>query len=62
MGILIDNGPDSRFMTEFDKNGDGFLTGEEIRSWLIPDTKAITANEAAHLIENADKNKVCPYF
>lgn len=50
-----------RFMAEFDKDGDGFLKGEEIRNWLIPDTNVISANEATHLISNADVNKV-PYL
>ena len=47
-----------RFMAEFDKDRDGLLKGEEIRNWLIPDTKQISENEAKHLIEKADKDMV----
>ncbi|CAD6189820.1 unnamed protein product [Caenorhabditis auriculariae] len=46
----------NRFMTEYDHNKDGLLTGDEIRKWLIPDVDAVAAQEAQHLLNGADKN------
>jgi Ca2+-binding EF-hand superfamily protein len=48
----------SRFSEEYDKDKDGFLAGEELRAWLIPDIKQTAADEAEHLVKSADGNKV----
>uniref|UniRef100_A0A0N5A7K3 Reticulocalbin-3 n=1 Tax=Syphacia muris TaxID=451379 RepID=A0A0N5A7K3_9BILA len=46
----------ARFADEYDKDKSGFLEGEEIVAWLIPDTKVTAQQEAEHLIANADKD------
>uniref|UniRef100_A0A0K0CW15 EF-hand domain-containing protein n=1 Tax=Angiostrongylus cantonensis TaxID=6313 RepID=A0A0K0CW15_ANGCA len=48
----------NRFMTEYDSDGDGVLRDEEVRRWMIPDVKAIAKQEATHLINGADVDKV----
>lgn len=45
------------FDTEYDKDGDGFLAGDEIVSWLIPDDQGTAAAEATHLIKQSDDDK-----
>ncbi|KAI6241270.1 hypothetical protein M3Y99_00351900 [Aphelenchoides fujianensis] len=47
----------SRFADEYDKDKDGFLAGEELRSWLIPDVRHTAVEEAEHLISASDENK-----
>ena len=47
----------TRFNEEYDKNGDGFLEGEELRAWLIPDLTQTAKQEADHLIDNSDTDK-----
>jgi Ca2+-binding EF-hand superfamily protein len=47
-----------RFKEEYDKNKDGVLEGEEIRAWLVPDLRQTAKQEADHLIEAADTDKV----
>jgi Ca2+-binding EF-hand superfamily protein len=47
----------NRFLEEYDKNGDKYLEGEELRAWLIPDIKETAVQEAKHLISSADENK-----
>lgn len=48
----------SRFADEYDKDKDGFLSGEELNSWLIPDIKQTAVDEADHLIESSGKTNV----
>jgi len=45
-----------RFMNEYDTNKDGFLEGEELRAWLIPNTRQTAEDEANHLITQSDSN------
>uniref|UniRef100_A0A914CKF2 Reticulocalbin-3 n=1 Tax=Acrobeloides nanus TaxID=290746 RepID=A0A914CKF2_9BILA len=47
----------SRFEEEYDKNKDGFLEGEELRQWLIPDIQASAVSEAEHLLSMADADR-----
>ncbi|PIO69536.1 EF hand [Teladorsagia circumcincta] len=47
-----------RFMAEYDTDGDGVLRGDEVRRWLVPDLKAVAQQEATHLVNGADKDKV----
>lgn len=47
-----------RFQEEYDKNNNGFLEGEELKVWLIPDLKETSKQEADHLLESADTDKV----
>jgi len=46
-----------RFETEYDKDKDGFLSGEEINAWLIPDLRKTAKQEAEHLIKVADQDR-----
>lgn len=46
----------NRFMSEYDRDGDGMLRGDEVRRWLIPDVKEVAKQEAIHLIKSADKD------
>jgi len=43
----------SRFTDEYDTDKDGFLSGHELNSWLIPDIKKTAVDEAEHLIKSA---------
>lgn len=45
-----------RFMDDYDKDKNGFLEGDEIISWLIPDIKETARQEAEHLMNNADRD------
>uniref|UniRef100_A0AC35TLT7 Reticulocalbin-2 n=1 Tax=Rhabditophanes sp. KR3021 TaxID=114890 RepID=A0AC35TLT7_9BILA len=47
----------NRFEEEYDKNHDGFLEGDELRAWLIPDLTATAKTEAEHLLAEADTDK-----
>lgn len=47
-----------QFKTYRDKNGDGYLDREEIVEWVVPVDYDGSAAEAAHLIAEADINKV----
>lgn len=47
-----------RFVNEYDRDRDGFLVGEEINAWLIPDMKQTAAIEAEHLFKLADTDNV----
>lgn len=51
-----------RFLNEYDLNKDGFLEGNELRLWLIPDMKQTAFQEAKHLILIADEDKVILFF
>jgi Ca2+-binding EF-hand superfamily protein len=46
----------NRFNNDYDKNGDGFLTGTELRDWLVPDIRETALAEAKHLIEGSDSD------
>jgi len=47
----------NRFDVEYDKDRDGYLSGEEINAWLIPDIRTTAKQEAEHLIKVADTDK-----
>ncbi|KAL3115537.1 hypothetical protein niasHT_018170 [Heterodera trifolii] len=47
----------TRFGEEYDKDGDGFLDGDELRAWLVPDLSQTAKQEAEHLTESADTDK-----
>lgn len=59
-----------RFEEEYDKDKDGFLHGEELRHWLVPDISQTAASEVEHLFSMADADRVrskkqiqkIPYF
>jgi len=44
------------FGTERDKDGDGFMSFEEVKQWIIPDDFDHSLGEAKHLIVKADVN------
>ncbi|CAJ0576848.1 unnamed protein product, partial [Mesorhabditis spiculigera] len=47
----------TRFAQEYDLDKDGFLRGEEVRKWLIPDLYQVAVQESRHLIQTADKDQ-----
>jgi len=52
-----------RFKDEYDRNQDGYLTGDELLFWLSPDNTEIAIDEAEHLIDMCDEdddNKLTP--
>ena len=57
-----DNKPDwvtqerKMFAVERDKDGDGFMSFEEVKQWIIPDDFDHSLAEAKHLIVKADVN------
>ncbi|CAD5206514.1 unnamed protein product [Bursaphelenchus okinawaensis] len=46
----------SRFKEEYDRNKDGYLDGEELVDWLIPNLHTVAREEAEHLFSSADKD------
>ena len=42
-----------------DKDGNGLLDREEIRRWIAPSEDEFAGEEANHLIQQADADKVC---
>jgi len=46
-----------RFNDEYDRNKDGFLTGDELLFWLSPDNTEIAIDEAEHLIDMCDEDE-----
>ncbi|MFH4975930.1 hypothetical protein AB6A40_002639 [Gnathostoma spinigerum] len=46
----------NRFEEEYDVDKNGYLEGDEIKHWLIPDVQLTAKQEAEHLISEADKN------
>lgn len=46
-----------RFNNDYDKNQDGYLEGDELKDWLVPDIRIDAAREAEHLIDGSDSNK-----
>lgn len=44
------------FGTERDKDGDGFMSFEEVKRWIVPDDFDHSLGEARHLIVQADVN------
>ncbi|VDM40819.1 unnamed protein product [Toxocara canis] len=46
----------SRFEDEYDADKNGFLEGDEINKWLIPNLNETARQEAEHLISSADKD------
>ena len=61
-GMPGDNEPDwvtqerEMFAMERDKDGDGFMSFEEVKQWIIPDDFDHSLAEAKHLIVKADVN------
>jgi Ca2+-binding EF-hand superfamily protein len=47
----------NRFTEEYDTNKDGFLEGDELKAWLIPDMSHTAKVEAEHLVNSADMDK-----
>uniref|UniRef100_A0A336K9U9 Reticulocalbin-3 n=1 Tax=Culicoides sonorensis TaxID=179676 RepID=A0A336K9U9_CULSO len=43
-----------KFDNDFDKNKDGFLTGNEILSWMLPSSDEIATEEVDHLFVGSD--------
>ena len=39
---------------DYDTDGDGRLSRDEMRSWLVPDSDETARDEAEHLIEETD--------
>jgi len=46
-----------KFHEDFDTNGDGFLSGEELSLWMGPDNTEIAIEETEHLIDMCDEDK-----
>uniref|UniRef100_A0A915BG54 Reticulocalbin-3 n=1 Tax=Parascaris univalens TaxID=6257 RepID=A0A915BG54_PARUN len=46
----------NRFEDEYDVDKNGFLEGDEITRWLVPDMHETAKQEAEHLISSADKD------
>lgn len=46
-----------RFNDEYDRNSDGYLTGDELLFWLSPDNTEIAIDEAEHLIDMCDEDE-----
>merc|ERR1739838_1006956 len=46
-----------RFKDEYDRNNDGFLTGDELLFWLSPDNTEIAIDEAEHLVDMCDEDE-----
>ncbi|KAM8927143.1 reticulocalbin-2 [Pelodytes ibericus] len=46
-----------RFVNDYDKDGDGKLNPAELLSWIVPNNKGISQEEASHLIEEIDKDE-----
>lgn len=43
-----------RFDNDYDKDGDGYLNGNEILSWILPSNDEVADDEVAHLFASAD--------
>ncbi|XP_063292938.1 reticulocalbin-2 [Pelobates fuscus] len=43
-----------RFVNDYDKDGDGKLDPTELLSWIVPNNREISQEEATHLIEEID--------
>uniref|UniRef100_A0A1Q3FK20 Reticulocalbin-3 n=1 Tax=Culex tarsalis TaxID=7177 RepID=A0A1Q3FK20_CULTA len=43
-----------RFDNDFDKDGDGYLNGNEILSWILPSNDEVAEDEVAHLFVSTD--------
>uniref|UniRef100_A0A915D213 EF-hand domain-containing protein n=1 Tax=Ditylenchus dipsaci TaxID=166011 RepID=A0A915D213_9BILA len=46
-----------RFTEEYDKDKNGFLSGDELKEWLMPDIRHTARQEAQHLIKTADDDR-----
>lgn len=46
----------NRFDNDFDKDGDGYLNGNEILSWILPSNDEVAEDEVAHLFASADED------
>merc|ERR1711970_101866 len=45
-----------RFQDDFDRNGNGFIDGEELNYWMGPDNTEIAIEETDHIIEMSDED------
>ncbi|XP_058819013.1 reticulocalbin-2 [Topomyia yanbarensis] len=45
-----------RFDNDFDKDGDGYLNGNEILSWILPSNEEVAEDEVAHLFASSDED------
>ncbi|XP_058446231.1 reticulocalbin-2 [Malaya genurostris] len=45
-----------RFDNDFDKDGDGYLNGNEILSWILPSNEEVAEDEVAHLFVSSDED------
>ncbi|XP_055593182.1 reticulocalbin-2 [Uranotaenia lowii] len=43
-----------RFDNDYDKDGDGYLNGNEILSWILPSNEEVAEEEVSHLFASAD--------
>lgn len=43
-----------RFDNDFDKDGDGYLNGNEVLSWILPSNDEVAEDEVDHLFVSAD--------
>lgn len=43
-----------RFDNDYDKDGDGYLNGNEILSWILPSNDEVADDEVAHLFASTD--------
>ncbi|XP_055542509.1 reticulocalbin-2 isoform X2 [Wyeomyia smithii] len=45
-----------RFDNDYDKDGDGYLNGNEILSWILPSNEEVAEDEVAHLFVSSDED------
>ncbi|XP_055638809.1 reticulocalbin-2 [Toxorhynchites rutilus septentrionalis] len=45
-----------RFDNDFDKDGDGYLNGNEVLSWILPSNDEVAEDEASHLFASSDED------
>jgi len=46
----------TRFTDDFDRDGNGFIEGEELKFWIGPDNTEIAIEETDHIIDMSDEN------
>ena len=50
------------FNERLDRDHNGLLDHKEVRDWMAPNEKEFHEEEANHLFNNVDKDKVCNYI